>query len=275
MKSQAARASLTRGRNTGRYTDSSTTMIMSSSRATYRENALPRTDLSHLAVGRAPKARAAPRRASCVATETRSRRLPWQDVLSEQEDNPMDRHDADATRRDPPRTCTLSSPLCCFNRPARVRNVRSPVRCSFSIRLSLSLLYIPTRDSATMNDDGVVGPRSRRRVPDPRFCLLARVTKEQGKGEKEREKRQRLTTNVNRGHCGANSCFGMSQHNVVAHVVPDVIRVLRAYVSLPGSQALPRLLAALVIFHVATSRRLTCRYWFMRPATVPECIISR
>lgn len=162
---------------------------MSSSRATYRENALPRTDLSHLAVGRAPKARAAPRRASCVATETRSRRLPWQDILSEREDNPVDRHDAGATRRDPPRTCTLSSPLCFnFNRPACVRNVRSLVRCSFSIRLSLSLLYVPSRDSATMNDDGVVGPRPRRRVPDPCFCLLARLTKEQGGERRERER---------------------------------------------------------------------------------------
>lgn len=40
---------------------------------TYREDALPRTDLSHLAVGRALKARAVQRRASRVAAEMRSR----------------------------------------------------------------------------------------------------------------------------------------------------------------------------------------------------------
>lgn len=42
-------------------------------RVTYREDALPKTDLSHLAVGRVPEARAARRRASRVAAETRSR----------------------------------------------------------------------------------------------------------------------------------------------------------------------------------------------------------
>lgn len=147
----------------------------------------------------------------------------------------MDGHGTGATRRDPQRTCTLSSPLC-FNRPACVRNVRSLVRCSFPVCLSLSLLYVPSRDTATMNDDGVVGlrPRPRRRVLYPRFCLLARVTKEQGR---EKEKRQRLTTNVNRDYRGANSCFGMSQHNVVGYVVPDVIRIFRAYVSCPEARA--------------------------------------
>lgn len=125
-----------------------------------------------------PKARAAQRRASRVAAETRSRRLPLQDVLSVREDD-LRWIDGARERRDAIRSVHVHFPLR-FYRPACVRNVRSLVQRSFSFSLVRALSRFDDDDD---DDDD---QRPRRRVPD--FASLASVS---SRGVLRRSKREK------------------------------------------------------------------------------------
>jgi len=206
---------------------------MSPPRVTYREDALPRTHLSHLAVGRAPKEL---ERRSDVPLASLPRRArggyhgriyyPYGRIIS----GGSTGHGCDATRP----AAYMYTFLLAFT------GLRAYATCVLSCDASsLSLSYVPSRDSTTTNDDGDDddnGQRPRRRVPEPSLLSPRRSVLLSRRSKREREKRQRLTKSINRGHREANSCFGMSQHNVVAHVVPDVIRVFRAYVPRPETR---------------------------------------
>lgn len=157
---------------------------MSPPRVTYREDALPRTHLSHLAVGRAPKEL---ERRSDVPLASLPRRArggyhgriyyPYGRIIS----GGSTGHGCDATRRDPQRTCTLSSSLL----QACVRTQRAFSRATLLLFLSRTCPLAIRRQRTTATTTTVSVPGDA--FPSPRFYpLVAASYSREGVREKER-----------------------------------------------------------------------------------------